>query len=114
MDIAGAKALKKRLGPNRTDETPPVSVDVPEDAAPVFHWTGMPPAAGSAERDDSTPPPGRASLFNRLSLSLASGFALEEAFPIHVEHPCQPFRERNRPWPWHDCRRWPERRCRAC
>ncbi len=69
MDIAGAKALKKRLGPNGSDETPPVSVDVPEHAAPVFHWTGTPPAAGSAETDESAAPPERASLFSRLSLS---------------------------------------------
>lgn len=69
MDIAGAKALKRRLGPNGTDETPRVSVDVPEDAAPVFHWTGTPPAAGSAERDDAAPSPDRASRFSRLSLS---------------------------------------------
>jgi hypothetical protein len=69
MDIAGAQALKKRLGPNGTDETPRVSVDVPEDAAPVFHWTGTSPAAGSAESHDAAPPPGRASLFSRLSLS---------------------------------------------
>ena len=63
MDVAGAQALKKRLGPNGTDETPPVSLDVPEDAAPVFHWTGTPPAARSAETDDGGAPPRRASPF---------------------------------------------------
>lgn len=69
MDIEGAKALKKRLGPNGTDETSPVSGDVPEDAAPVFHWTGIPPAGGSVETDDSAPPVRRASLLSLLSPS---------------------------------------------
>jgi hypothetical protein len=69
MDIAGAKALKKRLGPCGTDETPPVSVDVPAHAAPVFHWTGTPPAARSAETSEIAAPPDRASFFSRLSLS---------------------------------------------
>ena len=68
MDIAGAKALKKRLGPNGTDDTPPVSVDVPEDARPVYHWTGKTPAeTAPPEADDDEP--GAASLFSRLSLS---------------------------------------------
>lgn len=69
MDIVGAQALKKRLGSNGTDETPPASVDIPEDAPPVYHWTGTPPAAAPAETDDSAPPPARASLFSRLNLS---------------------------------------------
>lgn len=68
MDVAGAKALKKRLGTNGTDEAPPVSVNVPADAAPVFHWTGTPPAARSAETEDSAAPAGRASLLSRLSV----------------------------------------------
>jgi hypothetical protein len=41
MDIAGAKALRKRLGPNVTDQTPSASVDVPEDAPPVYKWVGV-------------------------------------------------------------------------
>ena len=69
MDIAGAKALKERLGPNGMDEAPPVSVDVPEDAAPVFHWTGTPPSARAPETDDSATPLGGASLLSRLSFS---------------------------------------------
>jgi hypothetical protein len=54
MDIAGAKALKERLGPQGRDEEPPVTADVPEDAPPVYHYLGVsegaprtaPPAAG--------------------------------------------------------------------
>jgi len=70
MDINGAKALKKRLGLNRADEAPPAAepADVPEDAPPVYHWTGKTPAesaAPEAEEDE----PRRASLFSRLSLS---------------------------------------------
>ena len=68
MDIAGAKALKKRLGSNGTDETPQASVNVPEDAPPVYRWTGVtqvPPAdAGAEPIADAT------SLFRRLGLSL--------------------------------------------
>ena len=41
MDIAGAKALKTRLGLNGTDVPRPVSADVPEDAPPVFQWFGV-------------------------------------------------------------------------
>lgn len=41
MDIAGARALKRRLGPNGADEVPPALVDVPEDAPPVYHWVGV-------------------------------------------------------------------------
>ena len=66
MDIAGAKALKERLGSNGTDETPPASVDVPEDAPPVYKWTGVtqvPPADADAE-----PIADAASLFRRLGL----------------------------------------------
>jgi hypothetical protein len=66
MDIAGAKALKKRLGPNGTDEPQPVSAEIPADAPPVFHWTGTPPAA-RAETDDRTAPPRRVSPFSGLS-----------------------------------------------
>ena len=50
MDIVGAKALKRRLGPNRADEAPPGSVDVPEDAPPVFHWVGIGPSAAELTR----------------------------------------------------------------
>jgi hypothetical protein len=69
MDIAGAKALKKRLGPTGTDETLPVSADIPADAPPVFHWTGTPPAAAPAEADDRTAAPRRPSHFGRLNFN---------------------------------------------
>ena len=69
MDINGAKALKKRLGLDGADEAPPAAepADVPEDAPPVYHWTGKTPAepvAPEAEEDS-----GPRSLFSRLSLS---------------------------------------------
>jgi hypothetical protein len=71
MDINGAKALKKRLGENGADDVSPVvePVDVPADAAPVYHWTGKVPVETDpmeAEVDDM---PRSASLFSRLSLS---------------------------------------------
>jgi hypothetical protein len=71
MDINGAKALKKRLGQNGADDASSAAepVDVPADAAPVYHWTGkLPPETYplEAEEDDV---PRSASLFSRLSLS---------------------------------------------
>lgn len=67
MDIAGAKALKRRLGPNGADDAPPVAVDVPEDAPPVYKWTGVtqPPPADV----DDEPLAETASMFSRLGLS---------------------------------------------
>jgi hypothetical protein len=41
MDIAGAKALKERLGPHRPDDASSGLVDVPEDAPPVYHYLGV-------------------------------------------------------------------------
>jgi hypothetical protein len=41
MDIAGAKALKERLGHHGEDDAPPTSVDVSEDAPPVYHYLGV-------------------------------------------------------------------------
>jgi hypothetical protein len=71
MDIAGAKALKNRLGPNGADEAPPVSADVPEDAPPVYHWTGVSnvPARPPSADVDETSAADNASLFSRLSFS---------------------------------------------
>jgi hypothetical protein len=67
MDIAGAKALKKRLGPSGAEETPPVPVDVPEDAPPVYRWTG---ASQSPPPDaDDEPLAETGSMFRRLGLS---------------------------------------------
>ena len=71
MDIAGAKALKDRLGPNRTDEALPASADVPEDAPPVYRWVGVSdvPARNPAADTDDASPADSASLFGRLGLS---------------------------------------------
>jgi hypothetical protein len=71
MDINGAKALKKRLGPNGADEAPPVSADVPADAPPVYHWLGVSKGASDApapEADDEPIAPS-ASLFRRFGLT---------------------------------------------
>jgi hypothetical protein len=71
MDIAGAKALKKRLGPNGPDDSPAVSADVPEDAPPVYHWVGVskvPARNPSADGEDLSATDG-VSLFSRLGLS---------------------------------------------
>ena len=38
MDIAGAKALKERLGQKGSAEAPAVSVDISADAPPVYHY----------------------------------------------------------------------------
>lgn len=67
MDIAGAKALKRRLGPNGAEEALPASVDVPEDAPPIYKWTGVsqPPPADS----DDEPLAETASMFSRLGLA---------------------------------------------
>jgi hypothetical protein len=71
LDIAGAKALKKRLGLNGTAEAAPApaDVDISEDAPPIFHWVGVPqalPEPPDAEDDRAAP---RAALFRRLGLS---------------------------------------------
>lgn len=71
MDIAGAKALKTRLGLNSTDEPRPVSADVPEDAPPVFQWFGVSRAPSEAPSADAegTSAAESGSLFSRLGLS---------------------------------------------
>lgn len=70
MDIAGAKALKQRLGPNGGDEAVPTSgtVDVPADAPPVYHWTGVskPAAPAPESAEDDGLDASAASLFRRL------------------------------------------------
>lgn len=71
MDIAGAKALKKRLGTNGADDAPPVPADVPADAPPVYHWTGVstvPDRALSADEDNTAAGDG-VSMLGRLGLS---------------------------------------------
>ena len=71
MDIAGAKALKQRLGPNGTDEAPRVRADVPADAPPVYHWTGVSklPSESSSADAESASASDAVSLFSRLGLS---------------------------------------------
>jgi hypothetical protein len=83
MDIAGAKALKKRLGANGTGESPPASVEIPTDAPPVYHWTGKAPseAAPPPEAEDNNAPR-RASRFSRLSPTFGKA-----ALPIQFEGP---------------------------
>lgn len=68
MDIAGAKALKKRLGAKAEEETPSPSADVHEDAPPVYRWTGIRHPDSAADREDA-PADRNVSKFFRLSLS---------------------------------------------
>ena len=68
MDIAGAKALKERLGGKAVEEDAPTArPDVHEDAPPVYHWTGV-NAPEKADRDDA-PADRSVSKFLRLGLS---------------------------------------------
>ena len=74
MDIDGAKALKRRLALKEADEAPPSpkAVEVPADAPPVYHWTGVgkvPDDIPPVNPDEESEPPS-ASLFARLRLSL--------------------------------------------
>jgi hypothetical protein len=71
MDIAGAKALKDRLGPNCAEEAPPVSADIPADAPPVYHWTGVSNVPDRTQSDDGAEASatGGGSMFSRLVLS---------------------------------------------
>ena len=50
MDIAGAKALKERLGQHGGKEDSPEAADVPEHAPPVYHYLGV------AEEPESSAP----------------------------------------------------------
>ena len=72
MDIAGAKALKKRLGEQGDEASAaPAAVDVSEDAPPVFHWFGVGRTASETEPPDAgddLAAPGVA-LFRKLGLS---------------------------------------------
>jgi hypothetical protein len=71
LDIAGAKALKQRLGSKGADVAPPASVDVPEDAPPVYQWLGVKrpaPENPSSDAEDDAGAQG-ASMFRRLGLS---------------------------------------------
>jgi hypothetical protein len=68
MDIAGAKALKERLGHHGRADAPAASVDVSEDAHPIYRYLGVsekphehPPAV-----PDEAPPERRRSWLLRL------------------------------------------------
>jgi hypothetical protein len=70
MDIAGAKALKKRLGPKGTDDAPAVSVNVPTHAPPVYHWVGIDTLpVERLQRDGDDASVDSASVFGRLGLT---------------------------------------------
>lgn len=61
MDIAGAKALKERLGNNGKDAEPAPAADIREDAPPVYHYLGVSetPAADPPTGDDHRAPAAR-------------------------------------------------------
>jgi len=75
MDVNGAKALKRRLGPNGEVEPKPAraDVDLPEGAPPVYQWLGLSRPALDAgpvgEGDHQDRPVAALSLFRRLGLS---------------------------------------------
>jgi hypothetical protein len=70
MDIAGAKALKERLGAKAVeDQAPPTRDDVHEDAPPVYHWTGVSQADSAAADGDDPPADRGVAKFLRLGLS---------------------------------------------
>ena len=65
MDIDGAKALKERLARTAWAKARPASVEVPDDAPPVYHWFGVgrnadgaAPSSGDAASADGAPPLG--------------------------------------------------------
>jgi hypothetical protein len=67
MDIAGARALKERLGEHGRDDAPVASVDVPEDAPPVYHYLGVGETPlESAMPEEEASPPRRRSRWSRL------------------------------------------------
>jgi hypothetical protein len=74
LDIAGAKALKKRLDETGAEEAPaaPAGGNVSEDAPPVFHWFGVGRATSETEPPDTGDDLAASgvSLFSRLGLSL--------------------------------------------
>lgn len=68
MDIAGAKALKERLGVKSEDGAPPARAPVQEDAPPVYKWTGVSQPDSIAGRGDA-PMDRSVSKFLRFGLS---------------------------------------------
>jgi len=73
MDIAGAKALKERIGTNEADEAPFAPGESAEDAPPVFNWFGVrhrkPEAMDPAAEIEDQQHARAASLLRRLGLS---------------------------------------------
>jgi hypothetical protein len=70
MDIAGAKALKERLGRKAVEEQPaPARGDIHEDAPPVYHWTGVSQRDVGATGVEDAPADRSVSKFLRLGLS---------------------------------------------
>ena len=70
MDIAGAKALKERLGGKAVDEAaPPARADVHADAPPVYHWTGVSQRDLAAPDGEDASADRSVSKFLRLGLS---------------------------------------------
>jgi hypothetical protein len=68
MDVAGAKALKERLGQNSVDETQSAPTQVPEGAPPLYHWFGVSSGGTQARAQDADNEAG-GSLLRRLGLS---------------------------------------------
>ena len=66
MDIAGAKALKERLGHKAAAATPQASAHVPQDAPPVYHYVGL-------SETPPEPPPGESAEPHRQPRSLFRG-----------------------------------------
>lgn len=62
MDIDGAKALKDRLARTAWARARPASIEVPDDAPPVYHWFSVgrnadgtvPSSPDAASADDSS------------------------------------------------------------
>jgi hypothetical protein len=71
MDIEGAKALKRRLGPGEAQDSslPVDSVEIPADAPPVYHWTGKTPSETRTTDAEEQQAADGAALFRRLGLS---------------------------------------------
>lgn len=69
MDIDGAKALNERLARRRGTMPRSASVDVPDDAPPVYRWFGI-----AKSTDGETPAPGKAEPADAGSPDLAGPF----------------------------------------
>lgn len=73
MDVAGAKALQRRLNdPARAVRIAAPTAAVPEDAPPVYHWIGVAPIPADARPSGSeaVPDGARRSWRHRFGLSV--------------------------------------------